>query len=140
MIHFEAKVDTGAQANIMPIRVYDKLVRIRRNLKPLTARLQEHSGQIPQNLIQFAKEVKTIDGVTRFKQVGDHDPELLELVSKCSVWKANCLVRTEKLCTDGFGSNENSILMIQMVLKGGLLLAKNVGYGNEFYTDRDSWS
>ena len=29
-IHFKAKVNTGAQASIMPIKVYDKCIRIKK--------------------------------------------------------------------------------------------------------------
>ena len=45
-VKFEAKVDTGAQANIMPACVYDKIIRTRSDYRPSTVNLQGHGGQI----------------------------------------------------------------------------------------------
>ena len=39
-VKFEAKVDTSAQANIMPVHVYDRILGTRSHLRPLTACLQ----------------------------------------------------------------------------------------------------
>ena len=48
-VKFEAKVDTGAQANIMPVHVSDKIVRARSHFRPSTAHLQGYRSQILQN-------------------------------------------------------------------------------------------
>ena len=48
-VKLEAKVATGAQANIMPVHVYDKIIKTRSHLRPSTAHLQGYGGQILQN-------------------------------------------------------------------------------------------
>ena len=90
------------------------------------------------NLIHFAKEVKTTDGVMRFKQVGGHGPEKLELICKCNVSKATGLERAKKPCTDGLGSKGKSYSDDLNGLERCVTLGKNVTYGNECYADRDS--
>ena len=90
------------------------------------------------NLIQFVKELKTIDEVTKLRQVGDHGPEKLELVCKCSVLKATGLVRTEKPCTDGLWSKEKSHSDYLNGLERSVSVGKNFTYGNECYIDTES--
>ena len=77
-----------------------------------------------------------MDRVIRFKQVGDHGPEKLELVHKCSVLKETGLVRTEKPCTDGPGSKGKSHSDDLNSFEMSVTIGKNITYGNEGYTDR----
>ena len=81
--------------------------------------------------------MKTIDGVRRIKQVGDHGPEKLKPVHKCSVSKATDLLSSRKPCKDGLGNKGKSHSDNLSGLERSITVGKNITYGNECYTDRD---
>ena len=48
-VKFKARVDIGAEANILPVCVYNKIVGTKSHLRPSTAHLQGYGGQILHN-------------------------------------------------------------------------------------------
>ena len=59
-IPFSSKVDTGAQANIMPHRVYTKLFAMKKEGSTIILGLQSPKEF---SLISFEKDIKAVDGI-----------------------------------------------------------------------------